>query len=144
MSITLLLLLPTTKHWLQNISITYSKENVEEAVHIFKKDHWGLSLWLRTQQVNCGRNTLLKQIAEKAYRYNIEIEMLFLDFKRAFHKIKRNCINETLEEMKMPLKLRDLMHMTCTNAIMYKHNVENSGDTLSTTQFNPGFGVYIK
>lgn len=64
-----------------------------------------------------GRSTVdaihtLKQIMEKAYKYDIEMEMLFIDFERAFDSIKREKLKTVMRELEVPEKLNRLIMMT--------------------------------
>lgn len=44
---------------------------------------------------------LMKQIMEEAYKYNLTLEMLFIDFKSAFETIKTNKLRKTLVHVKI-------------------------------------------
>lgn len=69
--------------------------------------------------------------------------MLFIDFKQAFAKIKRNCIVEALKAMQIPLKLRKLIRgLRCTYANVQSNRGVRQGDTLPETLFNV-IGVYL-
>jgi hypothetical protein len=48
---------------------------------------------------------ILRQTTEKAYEYNINLHVLFVDFKQASNSIKRIKIYEMLQQTEMPAKL---------------------------------------
>ena len=64
-----------------------------------------------------GRSTvdaihIIKQIIEKSYEHNIEIQLLFIDFKQAFDCLKRDAITKDMKRMKIPDKIIRLTQMT--------------------------------
>lgn len=91
---------------------------------------------------------ILKQIMEKANEANINLEILFVDFRQAFDSIKRNQLLEILKTLQVPLKLRKLIKMTMSHTrasvktqIGETEEFETNkgvrqGDSLSTTLFN--------
>lgn len=50
-------------------------------------------------------------LLEKVYDYNIEIEMLFIDFKQAFARVTGWYLIKALEELKIPHKVKKLMQL---------------------------------
>lgn len=78
----------------------------------------------KTGQYQCGfllgRSTVdaiiavrrLKQVKEKVYKYGIKIDILFLDFQRAFTSTKRQKLKMVLKSIDVPGKLRKLITMT--------------------------------
>jgi len=57
----------------------------------------------------------MQQILEKYYEYNIEMHILFIDFKQAFDSVDRQKIIQTLQELRIPNKLVRLFKMTIQN-----------------------------
>lgn len=91
---------------------------------------------------------ILKQITEKTYEYKIDVEMLFIDFKQAFDKIKRDQLLAAMAEFKIPAKIRRLVQMTLSNTTAFVRTDYGDtkefkttrgvrqGDALSATLFN--------
>lgn len=90
---------------------------------------------------------VIRQMMEKCYEHNIELHILFVDFKQAFDSINRIKLLEAMEEMEIPHKLIRLIKMTL-NKTMAKVKIHNQiskefefstgvkqGDGLSTTLF---------
>jgi hypothetical protein len=57
----------------------------------------------------------LRQIIEKCYKYKIELNKLFIDFRQAFDKVHRSKMIEILKLMKIPSKLIRLVKMSVQN-----------------------------
>lgn len=55
---------------------------------------------------------IMKQITEKCYEYDIDIHILFIDFKQAFDQLIRTKIIQDLERIRTPQKLIKLVKMT--------------------------------
>lgn len=55
---------------------------------------------------------VLRQIMEKCNEHDIDLHMLFIDFKQAFDNIKRSKVKEALEDFEVPKKLINLIMMT--------------------------------
>jgi len=54
----------------------------------------------------------LRQVADKAYGYNIQIDILFVDFKQAFDSINRHRMIIILQLQGILSKLIQLIRMT--------------------------------
>ena len=90
----------------------------------------------------------VKQIIEKSQELNIDIELLFIDFKQAFDSIKRGRLMAALKELGIEAKPRRLVKMTMsestTTIVTQKGETREfvinkgvrQGDTLSATLFN--------
>jgi hypothetical protein len=57
----------------------------------------------------------MRQILEKCYECNIEIHVLFIDFKQAFDSVDRQKTMHILQELRIPNKLVRLIKMTLQN-----------------------------
>jgi ribosomal protein L22 len=57
----------------------------------------------------------MKQILKKCYEYNIEMHVLFIDFKQAFDSVDRQKTMQILQELRIPNKLARLIKMTLQN-----------------------------
>jgi hypothetical protein len=57
----------------------------------------------------------MRQILEKCYEYNIEMHVLFIDFKQAFDSVDRQKTMQILRELRIPNKLVRLIKMTLQN-----------------------------
>lgn len=91
---------------------------------------------------------ITKQIIEKCREHNIDIHMLFIDFKRAFDSVKRPKIIRIMKEMKIPEKIIRLVWSTMEkseaivstregNTETFETNVGiRQGDSLSSALFN--------
>jgi hypothetical protein len=108
-----------------------------------------------------GKSTIdaihvISQIIEKSYEYDIELYILFIDFKQAFDNINRRSLVEQMQQMKIPEKLIKLTKMTMDNSkaristtegVTNEINIERGvrqGDALSTTLFNIALDGAIK
>jgi hypothetical protein len=90
----------------------------------------------------------MRQILEKCYEYNIEMRVLFIDFKQAFDSVDRQKTIQILQELRIPNKLVRLIKMTLQNteASVKIENLTSKpffvssgvrqGDPLSATIFN--------
>ena len=90
----------------------------------------------------------MKQILEKCYEFDVDIHMLFIDFKQAFDSINKKALLESLSRLGVPDKLINLIKATITNikgrAMIqgtYSEEFEiqkgvKQGDSLSATLFN--------
>jgi len=58
---------------------------------------------------------IMRQILEKCYEYNIEMHVLFIDFKQAFNSADRQKTIQILQELRIPNKLVRLIKMTLQN-----------------------------
>lgn len=100
-----------------------------------------------------GRSTIdaihiMTQIIEKSYEHDIELHMLFIDFRQAFDSIRRNKLLEEMKTMEIPAKLIRLTKMTMEKSRARINTLETTseeiaietgvrqGDSLSTTLFN--------
>jgi hypothetical protein len=108
-----------------------------------------------------GKSTIdaihvISQIIEKSYEYDIELHILFIDFKQAFDNINRRSLVEEMQQMQIPEKLIKLTKMTMDNSraristiegVTNEINIERGvrqGDALSTTLFNIALDGAIK
>ena len=67
-----------------------------------------------------GRSTInqifmLKTILEQCYEFNIDLHLLFIDFKKAYDSIDRKAMEEPLIQLFVPRKLIRLVQMTLDN-----------------------------
>lgn len=100
-----------------------------------------------------GRSTIdaihiITQTIEKCYEHNIELHMIFIDFKQAFDSIVRFKLIKEMENLKIPSKLIKLTKMTMEGSLAKVVTSEGTtedisietgvrqGDALSTTLFN--------
>ena len=108
-----------------------------------------------------GRSTVdaihaVKQIVEKCCENNIELHIVFIDFKQAFDSLERNVLLRDMKEIGIPNKLIRLTRMTMRNS---KANVltcegiskeveinkgVRQGDGLSATLFNIALEGVVK
>ena len=58
---------------------------------------------------------MIRQIIEKCYEYNVDINNILIDFMHAFDSIKRNKILHSLTQNKIPPKLIRLIKLTLEN-----------------------------
>jgi len=89
-----------------------------------------------------------RQILEKCYEYDIEIHVLFTDFKQSFDSVDRQKAIQILQKLRIPNKLVQLIKMTIQNteaSVKIKNLTSNpflispgvhQGDLLSATIFN--------
>ena len=68
-----------------------------------------------------GRSTVdaihaVKQIVEKCCENNIELHIVFIDFKQAFDSLERNVLLRDMKEIGIPNKLIRLTRMTMRNS----------------------------
>ncbi|KAL1445920.1 hypothetical protein WDU94_013975 [Cyamophila willieti] len=90
---------------------------------------------------------VVRQIMEKCHEHNIDLNILFVDFKQAFDSIKRSKLIEAMEDMDIPQKLINLimMSMEKSRALVKIDKILSDefdittgvrqGDGLSTTLF---------
>ncbi|KAJ3667210.1 hypothetical protein Zmor_002610 [Zophobas morio] len=100
-----------------------------------------------------GRSTIdaihsMNQIIEKCCEHNINIHILFVDFKQAFDSINRDAMVQDMEKMGIPRKLINLVRMCIKNskAVVAAKNGNSEefafnagvrqGDGMSATLFN--------
>jgi hypothetical protein len=91
---------------------------------------------------------IMRQILEKCYEYNIEMHVLFIDFKQDFDSADRQKTIQILQELRIPNKLVRLIKMTIQNteASVKMENLTSNplpvssgvrqSDPLSATMFN--------
>jgi sorting nexin-29 len=60
--------------------------------------------------------SMLRIICEKFYEYDLELHLLFLDFKQAYDSVDRRFLYNTLKEFGIPNKLVSLIKMTLENS----------------------------
>jgi hypothetical protein len=68
-----------------------------------------------------GKSTIdaihvMSQIIEKSYEYDIELHILFIDFKQAFDNINRRSLVDQMQQMQIPEKLIKLTKITMDNS----------------------------
>jgi sorting nexin-29 len=95
----------------------------------------------------------MRQILEKCYEYNIEMHVLFIDFKQAFDSVDRQKNHTDMQELRIPNKLVRLIKMTLQN-MEENVKIENltssissgvrQGVALSSTIFNSILDSVIK
>jgi sorting nexin-29 len=90
----------------------------------------------------------MPQILEKCYEYNIEMHVLFIDFKQAFDSVDKQNTIQILQELRIPNKLVRLIKMTIQNmeaSVKIENLTSNpfsissgvrQGNPLSATIFN--------
>lgn len=100
-----------------------------------------------------GRSTIdqiftIKQIQHKSYEQNLDLHMLFIDYKQAYDSIKRLQIYKAMEKLGVPSKMIKLVEMTLQGTltkVLVEGNLTESfsvnsglrqGDPLSTILFN--------
>jgi hypothetical protein len=88
---------------------------------------------------------IIRQMMEKHYEHNQDLNMLFVDFKQAIDNIDRYKLYQVMEDIKIPYKLIRLVKMTMKNTtarVKITNIFSNSftfsagvrqGDVLSTT-----------
>ena len=116
---------------------TYSEEIIE--------DH---QCGFRTQRSTTDQIFVVRQGLEKCYEHNIELHMLFIDYRQAFDSVSRDTLYEYMEEKGIPKKLIRMIKMTMEQAeakvmvdgeigetFLLKRGVRQ-GDALSATLFN--------
>jgi sorting nexin-29 len=91
---------------------------------------------------------VLRQILEKAWEWNVEVQCLFIDFKSAYDTIRRDNVYKTMAELDIPLNLIRLVKatmtgtssQTCVQATLSEpleiHNGLRQGDALACLLFN--------
>jgi hypothetical protein len=78
----------------------------------------------------------MRQVMEKCYEYNIDLHILFIDFRQAFDSIDRNQLFKVLESYGIQEKIIKLIKMTLSNNIA-KVLIANT----SSRSFNISTGV---
>uniref|UniRef100_A0A8D8WVA9 Craniofacial development protein 2 n=1 Tax=Cacopsylla melanoneura TaxID=428564 RepID=A0A8D8WVA9_9HEMI len=90
---------------------------------------------------------VLRQIMEKCNEHDIDLHILFIDFKQAFDSINRLKLGEALKDLEVPGKLKNLIMMTMdgsnahvkvNNQLTDSFNINKGvrqGDGLSATLF---------
>ena len=69
----------------------YPKSSVK--VYSFcRRNYWGSSVWISTQQVNYCHIFCIRQIPEKKWEYNEAVHQLFIDFKKAYDSVRREVL----------------------------------------------------
>ena len=91
---------------------------------------------------------VLKHLIANSYEHNLELDMLFIDFKQAYDTINKTEMIEILRELKIPTKLINLTTMTLDNTsckVLVEGQVSESfrverglkqGDPVSPILFN--------
>ena len=86
-----------------------------------------------------GRSTtdnlfILRQITEKAWEYNIDLYMIFIDFKQAYDCIDRRKLEIILRSFGIPPKLVNLIKVTMTDTINQVKIQNELTDSFETKQ----------
>ena len=91
---------------------------------------------------------MLRHILEKGYEFNIELHILFIDFKQAFDKVNRQAMYKALKFCQVPNKLIKMVQITLQGSSVRErtfHGTTESfeiytglrqGDALSPILFN--------
>jgi hypothetical protein len=79
---------------------------------------------------------IMRQVLEKCCEYNIEMHVLFIDFKQAFDSVDRQKTIQILQELRVPNKLLGLIKMTLQNT---ETNVKI--ENLTSKPFSVSFGA---
>uniref|UniRef100_A0A8D8PVV0 Craniofacial development protein 2 n=1 Tax=Cacopsylla melanoneura TaxID=428564 RepID=A0A8D8PVV0_9HEMI len=90
---------------------------------------------------------VLRQIMEKCNEHDIDLHILFIDFQQAFDNVKRQKVEEALEDLEVPNKIINLIMMTMKRSkaqVKIDNHLSNpfeinkgvrQGDGLSATLF---------
>ena len=102
----------------------------------------------RPQRRTTDQIFVVRQILEKFYAHDIDLHLLFIDFKRAFDSINQKRLLKTLVSFGIPKKIERLVRMTLEGAqakVIVDGKISNlfnigkgvrQGDGLSATLFN--------
>jgi RNA-binding protein YlmH len=102
----------------------------------------------RPQRRTVDQILVVRQILEKFYTHDIDLHLLFIDFKKAFDSINQKKLLESLMSFGIPKKMEQLAKMTIEGAqakAIVDGKVSNpfvmsigvrQGDGLSATLFN--------
>jgi hypothetical protein len=98
----------------------------------------------------------IRQIFEKKWEYNVAVQQLFIDLKKAYDSVRREVLYNSLIEFGIPMKLVRLLKMclneTYSRVWVGKHlshtfpikNGLKQGDALLTLLFNFGLEYAIR
>jgi sorting nexin-29 len=126
---------------LSTIILEQLKEYLEEILGEYQSG-------FRPQRGTTDQIFVVRQILEKCYAHDIDLHLLFIDFKRAFDSINQKRLLETLVSFGIPKKIELLVRMTLEGAqakvivdgkISTLFNIDTrvrQGDGLSATLFN--------
>lgn len=92
---------------------------------------WGF----RQNRGTVDQHFVVRQIMEKCYEYDVDLYMLFIDFKQAFGSINREKLYEALHRFRIPTKLIKLANMTMKNTMA---SIKIGGKTGDAIEFNKG------
>ena len=96
--------MPFTALFINNRLTTYAEDLLSQEQNGFRRN--------RSTTDNI---LIMRQILEKCYEYNIEMHVLFIDFKQAFDSLDRQKTIQILLERRIPNKLVRLIKMTLQN-----------------------------
>jgi sorting nexin-29 len=82
---------------------------------ICRKNHWELSMWIRSGKSTSDRTHTVRQIMENIGEYGVSKFYLFVEFKAAYDSIDRNEFFKATEEFSLPGKLGRLVKVTLEN-----------------------------
>uniref|UniRef100_A0A8D9B4S3 Craniofacial development protein 2 n=1 Tax=Cacopsylla melanoneura TaxID=428564 RepID=A0A8D9B4S3_9HEMI len=101
----------------------------------------------RTERGTTDQLFVVRQMMEKCYEYDIDLHILFIDFKQAFDSLDRQKLKQAMIELQVTPKMINLAMMTMNNskALVKVDNTlgdpfdinagVKQGDSLSTTLF---------
>jgi len=115
---------------------------------VLGRDFGRVPMRLQTTTNNNRPITVVRQILENFYAHDIDLHLLFIDFKKAFDSINRKKLLESLARFGIPKKIEWLVKMTLEGAeakVIEDGKISNpfvisrgvrQGDGLSATLFN--------
>jgi hypothetical protein len=107
-------LLSTSYNILSNILLSRLSPYTDE---IIGGHHCGF----RRNRSTTDKSFCIHQILEKKWDYNETVHQLFIDFKKAYHSVRREVLYNILKEFGVPMKLVRLIKIclneTCSNSL---------------------------
>jgi sorting nexin-29 len=86
------------------------------AERVLRRYFGRIPMWFPTTKANNRSNFCCKEILEKFYGHDIDLHLLFIDFRKAFDSIKQKKPLETLVSFGIPRKIERLVKMTLEGA----------------------------